>query len=215
MAEELKLQGLFAFKLGMTSVYDKNGKVIPVTVLQYEPWRVSQLKTEKKEGYAAVQLACRPQKNQRCSRSVIKHLTPAGFKEGARFIKELRQDFPEDVQVGQEVSIESLKEGDKVKLVSRSKGRGFSGVIKRWKFHGGRASHGAKTHRKGGSIGQHTEPARVMAGRKMPGRHGFQRKTLKCVSIVDVVKDQGFILVKGPVPGARHTLVSLSKVEAS
>ena len=210
--EALKLEGLFAFKIGMTSLFDKNGKMLPVTGLRYKPWKVSQIKTKDKEGYSAVQLASVPQKNKRCSKPLVKHLEPAGFKEGARYLKEIRQDLPENLQIGQELSIESLKEGDVVRLSSRSKGRGFSGVIKRWGFHGGRASHGAKTHRKGGSIGQNTEPARVMPGRKMPGRYGFQVKTFK-TPVVSVLPEEGIIFVKGGVPGSRNQLVSLLKVK--
>ena len=141
---DIKLQGLFAFKVAMTSLYDEKGIVVPVTVLDYQPWKVSQIKTKEKEGYSSVQLACSPQKNKRCSKALITHLKPAGFKEGARYIKEIRQEIPEGIKVGQELSIESLKKGDRVKLTSRSKGRGFTGVMKRFGFSGGRASHGAK-----------------------------------------------------------------------
>ena len=213
--ESVELQGLFAFKMSMTTFYDEKGTCIPVTALQYKPWIVSQIKTKEKEGYGSVQLACHPQKNNRCSRAQIKHLAPAGFKEGARYVREIRQELTEDIQVGKLVSITGLKKGDRVKISSRSKGRGFSGVVKRWGFHGGRASHGSKTHRSGGAIGQHTEPARVMPGRKMAGRYGFQKTTLHSVPVVDVLPDEGLIFVKGPVPGARNTLVSLEKMERS
>ena len=212
---QVKLKGLFAFKVEMTSFYE-DGKSVPVTALYYEPWRVSQIKTRDKEGYSAVQLACRPQKNGRCSKPLTKHLTAAGFKEGARYIREFRQqELPKDIQVGHELSIQSLSKGDVVKLSSRSKGRGFSGVMKRWGFSGGKASHGAKAHRKAGSIGQHTEPSRVFAGKKMPGHYGFQNMSLKKVEVVDVLPKENLIFVKGPVPGSRNTLVTLKKMEIS
>lgn len=213
--ESIKLQGLFAFKMAMTSLYDEQGRRVPVTALKYEPWIVSQIKTKEKEGYSAAQLACRPQKNNRSTRPLIKHLTPAGFKEGARFIREIRQELPEEINVGQQLSIESLKKGDRVRISSRSKGRGFSGVVKRWGFRGGSASHGSKTHRTPGSIGQCAEPARVMPGRKMPGQYGFKTVTLNSVPVVDVLPKEGMIFVKGPVSGARNTLVSLKKVETA
>ena len=209
--ETVKLQGLFAFKRSMTSFYDDNGFRVPVTALKYEPWVVSQIKTSEKEGYSSVQLAGLPQKNGRCKRPLTKHLAPAGFREGARFLREIRQELPEGIKVGQELSIESLKKGDRVQISSRSKGRGFSGTVKRWGFHGGPASHGSKTHRKTGSIGQCAEPARVMPGRKMPGRYGFQKITLNSVLVVDVLPAEGMIFIKGPVSGARNTLVSLRK----
>ena len=212
---QVKLKGLFAFKVEMTSFYE-DGKSVPVTALYYEPWRVSQIKTRDKEGYSAVQLACWPQKNGRCSKPLTKHLIAAGFKEGARYIREFRQqELPKDIQVGHELSIQSLSKGDVVKLSSRSKGRGFSGVMKRWGFSGGKASHGAKTHRKAGSIGQHTEPSRVFAGKKMPGHYGFQNMSLKKVEVVDVLPKENLIFVKGPVPGSRNTLVTLKKMEIS
>lgn len=210
---QIKLSGLLAFKMEMSCFYE-DGKALPVTALYYVPWRVSQIKTLKKDGYTAIQLASQPQKNKRSSKPLKGHLQPAGFKEGARFIKEIRQrNLPENIQVGHELSIESLKKGDFVKIFSQSKGRGFSGVIKRWGFHGGKASHGAKTHRKPGSIGQHAEPSRVFAGRKMPGHYGFKKVCLKKVSIVDVLPEQNMIFVKGSVPGSRHTLVTLKKEE--
>ncbi|MGI9549249.1 MAG: 50S ribosomal protein L3, partial [Bdellovibrionales bacterium] len=209
---KLKLQGLFAFKLSMTSFYEDNGDCVPVTALQYEPWKVSQIKTKEKEGYTAIQLACKPQKNKRCSKALIKHLTPAGFKEGARYVKEIRQDLPEGIKVGQELSIETVKKGDRLKLTSQTKGLGFTGVMKRWNFAGGRASHGSKSHRRIGSIGQHTEPARVMPGRKMPGHCGFKKQS-QYVKVVDVLPQEGMIFIKGAVPGSRNTLVTLQKME--
>ena len=212
--KSISLQGLFAFKMAMTSLYDEKGFMVPVTVLNYKPWNVSQIKTKAKEGYSAIQLACSPQKNKRSSRALIKHLTPAGFKEGARYVKEVRQELPEGIKVGQVVTIESLKKGDRVKITSRSKGRGFAGVMKRWGFSGGRASHGAKNHRQIGSIGQHTEPSRVFPGRKMPGHFGF-RNTSYNVEVYDVLLEEQMILIRGSIPGARNTLVSLVKRDSA
>ena len=210
--QPIKLDTLFAFKMSMTSFYDEKGASLPVTALKYEPCFVSQVKTEKKESYNAIQLAFKAQKNERCSKALIKHLAPAGFKEGARYVKEIRQNIPENIKVGHKVSIESLKKGDFVKISSLSKGRGFSGVMKRWNFAGGKASHGSKSHRRTGSIGQHTEPARVFPGRKMPGQYGFKKVSRLKAPVVDVLPEEGIIFVKGPVPGARNSLVSLQKM---
>ena len=209
---KIQLNGLFVFKMSMSTFYDEKGVSFPVTALRYEPSVVSQVKTKEKESYSAVQVAFKAQKNKRCSKALIKHLSPAGFKEGARFIKEIRQTPPEGVKLGQEVSIDSLKKGDLVKISALSKGRGFTGVMKRWNFAGGKASHGSKSHRRTGSIGQHTEPARVFPGRKMPGRYGFQKVSRSKVPVVDVLSEEGIIFVKGPVPGARNTLVSVQKI---
>ena len=208
----VKLNGLFAFKMSMSTFYNEKGESFPVTALKYEPCLVSQVKTKEKESYSAVQVAFKAQKNKRCSKALIQHLAPAGFTEGARFVKEIRQTPPEGIQLGQELSIESVKKGDLVKISALSKGRGFSGVVKRWNFAGGKASHGSKIHRKTGSIGQHTEPARVFPGRKMPGQYGFQKVSRSKVPIVDVLTEEGILFVKGPVPGARNTLVSIQKI---
>lgn len=208
----LKLEGLFAFKMSMSTFYNDKGESVPVTALKYEPCFVSQLKTKEKESYEAVQVAFKAQKNKRCTKAQIQHLKPAGFKEGARFVRELRQSLPEGIKAGEEVSIESLKKGDLLKISSLSKGRGFAGVMKKWNFAGGRASHGSKSHRRTGSIGQHTEPSRVMPGRKMPGQYGYKKVSRLKVPVVEVLPDEGIIFVKGPVPGARNTLVSLRKM---
>ena len=210
--EAVKLNGLFAFKMSMSTFYSEKGESFPVTALKYEPCLVSQIKTKEKESYSAVQVAFKAQKNKRCSKALIQHLVPAGFKEGARFVKEIRQTPPEGIKLGQELSIESVKKGDLVKISALSKGRGFAGVMKRWNFAGGKASHGSKAHRRTGSIGQHTEPARVFPGRKMPGRYGFQKVSRSKVSVVDVLAEEGIIFIKGPVPGARNTLVSIQKM---
>ena len=210
--ETIKLNGLFAFKMSMSAFYNEKGESIAVTALKYEPCFVSQLKTVKKESYSAVQVAFKAQKNKRCSKALVKHLTPSGFKEGARFVREIRQTLPDGIKVGQELSIESVQKGDLVKISALSKGRGFTGVMKRWNFAGGKASHGSKSHRRTGSIGQHTKPARVFPGRKMPGQHGFQKSSRSKVPVVDVLSEEGIIFVKGSVPGARNTLVSIQKM---
>ena len=209
----VKLEGLFAFKISMSAFYNDKGERIPVTALKYEPCRVSQIKTKEKESYQAVQLAFVPQKNKRCSKALIRHLSSAGFKEGARFVREIRQDIPEGLKVGQEAAIESFQKGDRVKISAVSKGKGFTGVVKKWNFSGGRASHGSKIHRGTGSIGQCTQPSRVMPGRKMPGRHGFKKVSRLDVPVVDVVPEERMIFIKGPVPGARGTVVFLRKMQ--
>ena len=195
----------------MSSIYDDKGHFTPVTLLQFKPWFVSQIKTQEKEGYSSVQVACKAQKNKRVSKALVKHLTSAGFKEGAAYIKEVRQDSTENIKVGQEVSINSLEKGDVVRLTGVSKGHGFAGVVKRWNFKGGPASHGSTTHRSSGSIGNRTEPARVMPGKKMAGHYGVEQMSIRNVKVMDVVSDEKLIIVKGAVPGARNSLVYLHK----
>ena len=214
-ADEVKLSGLYAFKLAMSSLYDKKGNVMPVTFLEVKPWVVSQIKQNEKEGYNSVQVACMPQKNSRSSKALKAHLSPAGFADGARYVREIRQTSVENIKVGQSVSIHSLQKGDRVKLSAVSKGHGFAGVVKRWGFKGGPASHGSKTHRMGGSIGNRTEPGRVMPGKKMPGHYGVENTSLKKVQVVDVISDKNLIVVKGPVPGSRNGLVFLRKQDSA
>ncbi len=210
-ANTIKLNSLFAFKKGMSQVYGENGEAIPVTVLEYKPWVVSQIKTKEKDGYEAVQIASTAKKAKNSNKAEKGHLSKAGFENGARFLKEVRCDLPEGVKVGQKVEIESLQKGDRVQLKGKSKGRGFAGVIKRWGHGGGPASHGSGFHRKPGSIGNRTDPGRVMPGRKLPGHYGDKVKTIPHVQIVEVMADENVLLVKGSVPGSRNSMVQLIK----
>ncbi len=209
--KEVKLPGLFAFKEGMSTIYSATGEAIPVTVLRYDPWIVTQLKTEPKEGYSSVQLACLPKKKKNSTQAQRKHLGKAGFENGARFVKELRTEAPGDAAVGDQLSIDSLIAGDKVKLTGTSKGHGFVGSVKRWNFAGGPASHGSKFHRQPGSVGNRTWPGRVMPGKKFPGHYGDETISVKNVEIVEVNRAENVLFVKGPVPGSRNSLVKLMK----
>ena len=147
---------------------------------------------------------------KKANKSIKNHLTKAGFKNKAVYIKEVRGSLPEDVSVGQQVSIESLQKGDVVFVSGISKGHGFSGVVKRWGFAGGPASHGAEKHRTTGSIANTATQGRVFPGKKMPGHFGCDRITQKS-HIVDVLPSQGAILIQGPVPGAKNSLIEIRK----
>ena len=228
---EFCLSSLFAFKLSMSSLYNEKGQFKAVTFLEYKPWRVSQVKevlptsssspqssskNKPIRPYKIFQLCSAPQKPGRVSKALKTHLISSGYKEGASWVKEVKVNPKfdtklDDIRVGDTQSILSLKKGDRVSLTSTSKGKGFAGVVKRWNFRGGPASHGAKTHRTGGSIGNRTEPARVMPGKKMPGHLGFSRVSIKNVKIVEVLKEKNLIIVQGSVPGSRNTLVYLRK----
>ncbi len=208
--ESQKLVGLFAFKEGMGTVFTDAGEAVPVTVLRYEPWFVSQVKTVDADGYEAVQISCRPKKVKNSKKAEIGHLKKIGWTVGAQLVRELRQSVV-GVKLGAKVSLESLQKGDSVKMTGVSKGHGFAGVMKRWNFAGGPASHGSKFHRRPGSSGNRTWPGRVMPGKKFPGHYGDETVTVKNIEIIDVNHDLGVILVKGPVPGARNSLVKLVK----
>lgn len=207
----LQLNGIFAFKEGMATIYTDKGEAIPVTVLRYENWKVSQVKTNEKDGYTAVQIASVPKKAKNSSTAEKNHLKAAGFENGARFVREIRGEVPSEAQIGATVSINSLAKGDIVKITSKSKGHGFQGSVRRWNFAGGPATHGSKFHRRPGSSGNRTWPGRVMPGKKFPGHWGDETITVKNVEIVDVLADEGVLFVKGPVPGSKNTLVKLVK----
>jgi large subunit ribosomal protein L3 len=207
----VKLRGLFLKKVGMTSVYGDAGEMIPVTVLKMEPWVVTQLKTTEKDGYQAVQIASGPKKAVRTSNAERGHLKKAGFENGAQFIREIRQELAGDLKVGSQVTIDTFAKGDVVKVTSTSKGKGFAGSVRRYGFAGGPASHGSKFHRQPGSSGNRTWPGRVMPGKRFPGHLGADTVTVNNVKVVDVLHDENVILVKGPVPGARNSLVKLVK----
>jgi large subunit ribosomal protein L3 len=216
-AGEIKLTGLFAQKVGMSSVYTEAGQNIPVTVLKVDPWKVTQIKTQEKEGYNAIQIATFGKLTDSNSKALQGHNKKVGEADdakraGSKRTREIRVDaIPEGVGIGNLVSIDSLQKGDVVKLTSKSKGRGFTGAMKRWNFAGGPASHGSKFHRRPGSAGTRTWPGFVLPGKRGPGHFGDETVTIRNVQIVEVNAKEGVILVKGPVPGARNTLVRILK----
>ena len=229
---ELYLNGLYAIKLGMSSVYNDQGQIVPVTVLRFDTWKVTQIKTKEKDGYNAIQLGSRPKSERKSNLSQKGHLKPSGFQTNVTFLREIRGDIPSQpseenekaegttsqdtnessqCQLGQVLSIRSLAKGDRVHLSAISKGRGFAGTMKRLGYSGGPASHGSQFHRKPGSIGMCEEPARVLPGKGMPGHHGSRNVTLKHVEVVKVIPEKKVLLVKGSVPGGRNSLVKLMK----
>ncbi len=209
--EDLKLKGLFAFKLGMSTMFDEKGEAVPVTLLQYRPMFVSQVKTKQTDGYEAVQLAFGPRRVKRSTKSEVKKLTQVGMPGGAYFVREIRQALPQGASVGQKISLESFVKGDFVSVRARSKGRGFQGSVKRFGFAGGPAAHGSKFHRQPGSSGNRTWPGRIMPGKRFPGHLGDETVTIKNLKVVDVIADENVLVVKGAVPGAANTLVQVTK----
>jgi large subunit ribosomal protein L3 len=208
-----ELAGLYAFKVGMSAIFSETGERIPVTVLKYEQMSVSQVKTKDKDGYDAIQVGFCPSRASRSSASEKKNFAKAGFENGAKFVREIRGKDVASVEVGAKIGIGSLKKGDLVKLTSRSRGRGFAGVVQRYKFAGGPATHGSGFHRKPGSVGNRTWPGRVIPGKRMAGHMGDIVVTLKNVEIVDVIPSENVLFVKGAVPGHRNSLVQLMKMK--
>jgi large subunit ribosomal protein L3 len=197
-------------KVGMTRLFLEEGKVVPVTLLLVGPCQVVQVKTPLKEKYAAVQLGWGPKKASRVNKPLTGHFKKAGL-EPLRVLREFRVEDGESFSVGQEFTAEMFAAGDKVKVTGTSKGRGFTGVVKRHNFGGGRDTHGCTTHDAPGSIGASADPSRVMKGRRMPGQHGNQRSQASNLKVVDVRPDQNLVIVKGAVPGPNGGIVIVEK----
>ena len=202
---------LFGKKLGMTRHFLEEGKSVPVTVLKVGPCVVIQKKSNEKEGYGAIQVGCEAQKEIRVNKPLRGHFKASG-KGCFTYLKEIRVDDPETFELGQEIKSDIFNIGDLVHISGTSKGRGFSGVMKRWGFSGGKKTHGSRSHRIPGSIGCSATPGRVQKGKKLPGRMGCQRVTIKNLRVVDVRPEMDVILVEGAVPGSRGGLIEITKV---
>jgi large subunit ribosomal protein L3 len=198
--------GLVGKKLGMTQVFDTQGKVIPVTVIEAGPCTVVQKKTIGKDGYDAVQLGFGQKKTHRVNKPMLGHFQKA--EKGAfAALRELRVDAASALEVGQEVRVDIFREGDYVDVTGQTIGRGFTGVVKRWGFKGGRASHGSMFHRAPGSIGGSSWPSRVFKNMKMGGHYGNERVTVLNLQVVAIQPEKNLLLVRGAVPGAKNSLV--------
>jgi large subunit ribosomal protein L3 len=193
-------------KLGMSQVFDTEGKVIPVTVIEAGPCTVIQRKTARTDGYDAVQIGFRQTKAAKVGKPMLGHFQKAG-KGAFSALQEIRVEAAEPLDIGAEIKVDIFKEGDVVDVMGHSKGRGFSGVIKRWGFKGGRATHGSMFHRAPGSIGASAYPSRVIKNMKMAGQYGNERVTILNLRVVGVEPEKNLLLVRGAVPGAKNSLV--------
>ncbi|MFU8818453.1 MAG: 50S ribosomal protein L3 [Desulfurivibrio sp.] len=204
-----KNMGLLGKKMGMTRIFTETGVAVPVTVIEAGPCVVLQKRTEAREGYNAIQVGFGARKESRLNKAEAGHVKAAG-KGGFYHIMEFRVADPEAYQVGQEINITDLLNiGDLVDVRARSKGRGFQGVVRRYGFKGGRATHGSNFHRAPGSIGCSAWPSRVIKGKKMPGQMGDKFVTKKNCTIIDIRPEQNVIVLKGGVPGAKQGLVQI------
>jgi large subunit ribosomal protein L3 len=198
--------GILGKKLGMSQVFDTEGKVIPVTVIEAGPCTVIQRKTARTDGYDAVQIGFRQTKAAKVGKPMLGHFQKAG-KGAFSALQEIRIEAAEPLDIGAEIKVDIFKEGDVVDVMGHSKGRGFSGVIKRWSFKGGRATHGSMFHRAPGSIGASAYPSRVIKNMKMAGQYGNERVTILNLRVVGVEPEKNLLLVRGAVPGAKNSLV--------
>lgn len=201
------MRGLLGKKVGMTQVF-RDGKMIPVTVIEAGPCVVVAKKTEEKDGYNALVLGYMEAKEKSLNKPLLGVFKKAGLKP-MRYIKEVRVTEEElnKYNVGDEVKVDIFAAGDKVDVTGYSKGRGFQGPVKRFGFRGFPDSHGSRYHRAGGSIGSSAFPARVFKGKTMPGHMGNEKVTVQTLTVVEVIPEENLILVKGAVPGARNGLL--------
>jgi len=202
--------GLLGKKLGMTGLFAPDGKYVPVTVIQVGPCVVTQIKKKVTDGYDALQLGFADVKDSRVNRPLKGHFKRAGSDAFAH-LREFAVNDPEAFNLGQTLTVDMFSVGELVDVSGRSKGKGFTGVMKRHGFAGGRKTHGSRSHRIPGSIGCSAWPAKVIKGKKLPGHHGNQKKTIKNLEIIDIRADQHLILIKGAVPGARSGLIEIQK----
>jgi large subunit ribosomal protein L3 len=205
-------KGLLGKKLGMTGYFTPAGDFVPVTVMEVGPCVVTQIKTVANDGYNALQLGMGTRKAKRVNKPMQGHLKKSGEATFA-FLREVPVDNPEEYKLGQSVTLDLFDIGEKVDVVGTTKGRGFSGVIKRHGFHRGPAGHGSKNVRPPGSIGTSAWPSKVAKGKKMPGQYGASRKTVCNLTIVDIRPAENLLLLKGAVPGYASNMVLVKKVK--
>ncbi len=205
------MKGVIAKKVGMTQVFDENGNLTPVTVIRVEPNTVVATKTKETNGYDAVVLGLDDVKESKISKAYKgqfpENVTPK------RHLKEFR-DFEKEVAVGDQIGLELFESTSFVDVTATSKGKGFQGVMKRWGFHGGRASHGSKFHREPGGTGNSTTPGHCLKNVKLPGHMGFERVTVQNLKIVKIDPELNVVLVRGAVPGTKDaTLIIKTAVK--
>lgn len=209
------MTGLLGKKIGMTSIFDESGQVIPCTVIEAGPCFVTQIKTKERDGYEAVQLGFDEKKERLVNKPMSGHFAKASAK-AQRLIREFRGNGVSEVQPGQEIKVDTVfTKGDTVSIIGTSKGRGFQGVVKRHHFGGGFRTHGqSDRERAPGSIGSSSYPSRVFKGMRMAGRMGGERVTVRNLKVVGIIPDSNLLLVKGSVPGAVNGYVEIHKVVA-
>ncbi len=203
-------KGILGKKVGMTQIFAANGTVVPVTVVQAGPCSVVQIKTAEKDGYNAVKVGFGTVKEQNVNKPNKGQFAKANVPV-ARYMKEFKFDNFADYQVGGTITCDIFAEGDKIDVTAKSKGHGFSGVIQRWNQHTGPMAHGSGCHRVVGSMGASSSPSHVFKNKHMPGQWGNEQVTVQNLEIVRVDTERGVLLIKGAVPGAAGTLLTIKQ----
>lgn len=205
------MNGILGKKIGMTGVFDDKGNYIPCTVIEAGPCYVTQIKTLENDGYQAVQVAFGEKPERLVNKPLMGHFNKANVKP-AYYLGEFRVDDVSKYKVGDKIDVSIFTIGDKVKVTGTSIGRGFQGVVKRHHFGGGSVTHGQSDRlRAPGSIGASSYPSRVFKGQRMAGRMGGVKRTVRNLSVINVITDSNLLLVKGSVPGAKNSLVKIFK----
>ena len=204
------MPGLIGKKIGMTSIFSEEGKNIPCTILEVGPCKVTQIKTEEVDGYNAIQLGFSEQKESRVSKAALGHFKKANSVPLKKLVE---FEVDSELALGDEVNVEMFEEGDFVTVAGTSKGKGFQGVVKRYNFRGvGDATHGQHNRlRAPGSIGAASYPARVFKGMRMAGQMGNERVKIENLQVLKVLAEKNMIVVKGAVPGAKNSYITIEK----
>jgi len=201
------VKALLGRKLGMTQVWDANGRLVPLTVVQVDTNVVTQVRTEESDGYTAIQLGFGDIDARKVTKPLAGHFEKAGV-EPRRHLTEVRTSGSDDYTIGQELAADVFEAGQAVDVSGNTKGKGFAGVMKRHGFHGDSASHGAhRNHRKPGSIGACATPGRIFKGHHMAGRMGNARRTIQNLTVQAVDPEKGLLLISGAIPGPRNGIV--------
>ncbi len=205
------VDAIYGIKVGTTQVFREKGEAVYVTAIKTEPCVVVQVKNKENEGYDALKIGFGSVKKKNANKPKTGEFKKAN-SEPKRYLREIKVDSKDtELKPGDNIDAGIFEVGDKIKISGKSKGKGFSGVIKRHNFHRGRMSHGSHAHRIPGAVGMCATPAKILKGKKMPGRMGNQKTTIKGSEVVDIIEDQNLILVKGSVPGAKGNIVYLEK----
>ena len=204
------MKGIIGKKLGMTQIFLEDGTRVPVTVIQAGPCYVVQKKTADNDGYSAVQVGFESVAAANVNKPYLGHCTKSGHGV-FRHLREFKNDQVESMNVGDEITVNEFSVDDVIDVTGTSIGKGFQGVIKRWNFKGGRASHGSRFHRAPGSIGASATPSHVFKNKKMPGQMGNAKVTVQRLKIVRVDAADNLLLIKGAVPGHKNSIITIKK----
>lgn len=205
------MPGLIGKKVGMTRIFDADGVQVPVTVVEAGPCAIVQVKSKDRDGYDSIQVGFGSRKDKHSTKAIRGHAAKAGLDAAPRLLREFTVNGDDEYEVGQELTVAQFEAGDRVKVTGNSKGRGFQGVVKRHGFAGRPGGHGHPMSRNPGSVGPGTNPSRVIKGKKLPGRMGGTRTTIRNLQVVRVDGERNLLFLKGGVPGARDGYVLISK----